>query len=352
MKFGKQLLRHFSHDIGIDLGTSSTLVYVKQKGITISEPSVVAINTRNDQIVAVGADAKSMLGKSPKHIEIIRPLVSGVVSDFEVTEKMLKYFIDKVHQESFTLLPRPRIIIGIPLEITEVERKAVMDAAVSAGASEVFLVEEPMASAIGARMPVQESVASMIVDMGGGTTNIAVFSLLGAVTWKSIRLAGDELNRNIVNYIREQFNLLIGERTAESIKIAIGTATPIPANEKLEMNVRGRDLLTGLPKEMVINDMQVREAMMRSIRLIIDNIKTVIENTPPELTADIHQRGIVLSGGGALLKGFDTLIAQETNIPVHVVDDPLTAVVRGTGILIENEDLLKNVIINETQPSI
>ncbi len=347
---GKSLLRHFSHDIGIDLGTASTLVYVKQKGITISEPSVVAINTRNDQIVAVGNDAKNMLGKSPKHIDIIRPLVSGVVSDFEVTEKMLKYFIDKVHQEAFTLLPRPRIIIGIPLEITEVERKAVIDAAVSAGASEVFLVEEPMAAAIGSRLPVQESVASMVVDMGGGTTNIAVFSLLGAVTWKSIRLAGDELNGNIINYIREQFNLLIGEQSAENIKIAIGSAMPQP--EKLEISVRGRDLLSGLPKELIINDIQVREAMMRSIRLIIDNIKTVIENTPPELISDIHQRGIILTGGGALLKGLDKLIAQETKIPVHVVDDPLTAVVRGTGILIENEELLKNVIINETQPSI
>ena len=347
---GKRLLRHFSHDIGIDLGTSSTLVYVKQKGITISEPSVVAINTRNDQIVAVGNDAKNMLGKSPKHIDIIRPLVSGVVSDFEVTEKMLKYFIDKVHQEAFTLLPRPRIIIGIPLEITEVERKAVVDAAVSAGASEVFLVEEPMAAAIGSRLPIQESVASMVVDMGGGTTNIAVFSLLGAVTWKSIRLAGDELNGNIINYIREQFNLLIGEQTAENIKIVIGSA--MPQLEKLEISVRGRDLLSGLPKELVINDIQVREAMMRSIRRIIDNIKTVIENTPPELISDIHQRGIILTGGGALLKGLDKLIAQETKIPVHVVDDPLTAVVRGTGILIENEELLKNVIINETQPSV
>ncbi len=347
---GKRFFRYFSHDIGIDLGTSSTLVYVKQKGITISEPSVVAINTRNDQIVAVGSDAKNMLGKSPKHIEIIRPLVSGVVSDFEVTEKMLKYFIDKVHQETFTLLPRPRIIIGIPLDITEVERKAVVDAAVSAGASEVFLVEEPMAAAIGSRLPIEESVASMVIDMGGGTTNIAVFSLLGAVTWKSIRLAGDELNKNIINYIREQFNLLVGEHTAEKLKISIGSA--IPQSEKLEMTVRGRDLLSGLPKELIINDMQIREAIMRSVRLIIDNVKTVIENTPPELIADIHQRGIILSGGGALLKGFDQLIAQETKIPVHVVDDPLTSVVRGTGILIEDEELLKNVIINETQPSV
>lgn len=344
---GDKILQKFSHDIGIDLGTSSTLVYVKNKGITISEPSVVAINTRNDQIVAVGSDAKDMLGKSPYHIDIIRPLVNGVVSDFEVTEKMLKYFIERVHQESFSLIPRPRMVIGIPLEITEVERKAVIDAAQSAGASDVFLVEEPMAAAIGARLPVQESVASMIVDIGGGTTNIAVLSLLGAVTWKSIRLAGDELNKNIINYIREQFNLLIGEKTAENIKISIGSAMPL--EEKTEMMVRGRDLLSGLPKEIPVTDLQIREALMRSIRLIIDNIKTVIENTPPELTADIYHRGIVLSGGGALLKGLDTLIAKETQIPVHVVDDPLTAVVRGTGILIEDDSLLKNVIINETQ---
>ncbi len=346
----KTILKKFSHDIGIDLGTSSTLVYVKGKGITISEPSVVAINTRNDQIVAVGSDAKSMLGKSPKHISIIRPLVSGVVSDFEVTEKMLKYFIDKVHQESFSLLPRPRMVIGIPLEVTEVERKAVVDAAISAGASEVFLIEEPMAAAIGARLPVQESVASLIVDMGGGTTNIAVISMLGAVTWKSIRLAGDEFNRNIISYIREQFNLLIGETTAEEVKISIGSA--LPTGEKMDMIVRGRDLLSGLPKELVVNDLQVREALMRSVRLIIDNLKTVIENTPPELTADIYERGVALSGGGALLKGLDQLIAQETQIPVHVVDDPLTSVVRGTGILIEDDTLLKNVIVNETQPSI
>lgn len=346
---GDKILRKFSHDIGIDLGTASTLVYVKGKGITISEPSVVAINTRNDQIVAVGGDAKNMLGKSPHHIEVIRPLVSGVVSDFEVTEKMLKHFIDKVHQESFSLLPRPRMVIGIPLEVTEVERKAVVDAAISAGASEVFLIEEPMAAAIGARLPVQESIASLIVDVGGGTTNIAVISLLGPVTWRSIRLAGDELNNNIATYIREQFNLLIGNKTAEDIKIAIGSA--IPMQEKMEMLVRGRDLLSGLPKEMTINDLQIREALMRSIRLIIDNIKTVIENTPPELTADIYERGIILSGGGALLKGFDTLIGQETQIPVHVVDDPLTSVVRGTGILIEDDDLMKRVIINESQPS-
>lgn len=347
---GDKILRRFSHDIGIDLGTSSTLVYVKGKGITISEPSVVAINTRNDQIVAVGNDAKNMLGKSPRHIEVIRPLVSGVVSDFEVTEKMLKYFIDKVHQESFSFLPRPRMVIGIPLEVTEVERKAVVDAAISAGASEVFLTEEPMAAAIGARLPIQESVASLIVDIGGGTTNIAVISLMGAVTWRSIRLAGDELNKNITTYIREQFNLLIGDKTAELVKVAIGSATPLP--EKMEMTVRGRDLLSGLPKEMLVNDLQIREALMRSIRLIIDNIKTVIENTPPELTADIYERGIILSGGGALLKGLDTLIAQETQIPVHVVDDPLTAVVRGTGILIEDPELLKNIIINETQPGL
>lgn len=347
---GDKVLRKFSHDIGIDLGTSSTLVYVKSKGITISEPSVVAINTRNDHIVAVGSEAKKMLGKNPAHIEITRPLVSGVVSDFEVTEKMLKYFINKVHQDSFFLIPRPKVVIGIPLDVTEVERKAVIDAAVSAGASQVFLVEEPIAAAVGARLPVQESLASMIVDIGGGSTNIAVISLSGIVTWKSIRLAGDELNANIIAYIREHFNLLIGEKTAEDIKIAIGSASP--PQEKLEMAMRGRDLLSGLPRELTVNDLQIRESMMRSIRLIIENIKTVIENTPPELTADIYERGIMLSGGGALLRGLDVLISKETQIPVFIVDDPLTAVVRGTGALIEDDSFLQQIIINETQPAI
>ncbi len=343
---GDRLFAKFSKEIGIDLGTSSTLVYVKDKGIVINEPSVVAVNTRTDQILAVGDDAKKMLGKNPRHIEVIRPLVEGVVSDFEVTEKMLKYFIDKVHQESFNLIPRPQVVVGIPLDVTEVERKAVEDAALAAGASKVYLIEEPMAAAVGARLPVQESVASFVVDIGGGSADIAVVSLAGIVTWKSIRVAGDELNRSIVNYVRENFNLLLGEKTAENIKIKIGSALPL--EEHVEMKVRGRDLITGLPREITITDMQVREALLRSVRMLVENIKIVIESTPPELVADIYERGIMLTGGGAMLKGLDKVIARETQVPVHVADDPLTCVVRGMGIILEDKQLMHDVLVNDT----
>ncbi len=344
---GDKLFSKFSKEMGIDLGTSSTLVYVKDKGIVINEPSVVAVNTRTNQILTVGTDAKKMVGKTPDHIQAVRPLVEGVISDFEVTEKMLKYFIEKVHKESFSLLARPVVIIGIPLEVTEVERKAVEDAALSAGASRVYLIEEPMAAAIGARLPVQESVANLVVDIGGGTTNIAVISLSGIVTWKSMRLAGDELNRSIINYVRENFNLLLGEKTAEEIKIKIGSAMPL--DEHTDMKVRGRDLITGLPKEISVSDMQIREALTRSIRVMVENIKTVIENTPPELVADIYERGITLTGGGALLKGLDRVIARETQVPVVIADDPLTCVVRGTGILLEDKKLMEDILINDTQ---
>lgn len=345
--FGDKVFSKFSKEMGIDLGTSNTLVYVKDKGIVINEPSVVAVNTRTEQILTVGSDAKKMVGKTPEHIQVIRPLVEGVVSDFEVTEKMLKYFIDKVHQESFSLLARPVVVIGIPLEITEVERKAVEDAALSAGASRVYLVEEPMAAAIGARLPVQESVASLVIDIGGGTTNIAVISLSGIVTWKSMRLAGDELNKSIINYVRENFNLLLGEKTAEEIKIKIGSA--IPLEEHTDMKVRGRDLISGLPKEIVVSDMQIREALARSVRAMVENIKTVIENTPPELVADIYDRGIMLTGGGALLKGLDKVIARETQVPVNIADDPLTCLARGTGIILEDKTLMQDILINDTQ---
>ncbi len=344
---GDKLFSKFSKEMGIDLGTSSTLVYVKDKGIVINEPSVVAVNTRTNQILTVGTDAKKMVGKTPDHIQAVRPLVEGVISDFEVTEKMLKYFIEKVHKESFSSLARPVVIIGIPLEVTEVERKAVEDAALSAGASRVFLIEEPMAAAIGARLPVQESIANLVVDIGGGTTNIAVISLSGIVTWKSMRLAGDELNRSIINYVRENFNLLLGEKTAEEIKIKIGSAMPL--DEHTDMKVRGRDLITGLPKEISVSDMQIREALTRSIRVMVENIKTVIENTPPELVADIYERGITLTGGGALLKGLDRVIARETQVPVTIADDPLTCVVRGTGILLEDKKLMEDILINDTQ---
>ncbi len=302
---------------------------------------------RTEEILAVGDEAKRMIGKTPAHIQVIKPLIDGVISDFEVTEKMLKYFIDKAHTEQFTLVPRPRVVIGIPLDITEVEKKAVEDAAKSAGARQVHLVEEPMAAAVGARLPVTEANATMIVDIGGGTTEIAVISLGGAVNWKNLRLAGNFLNHDITQYIREEFNLLIGEQLAEEIKIRIGSATPL--KETLEMTVRGRDLMNGLPKELRISDSQVREAMSRSIHQIIDNIKLILETTPPELVADIYEYGIILTGGGALLRGLDQEIAAATKIPVRVADDPLTCVVRGTGILLSDPILLSKVIVPSTK---
>ncbi|EKD76535.1 MAG: hypothetical protein ACD_43C00069G0002 [uncultured bacterium] len=332
-----------SRDIGVDLGTANTLVYVRDRGIVINEPSVVAVNTLTDQILAVGTAAKLMIGKTPGHIVASRPLINGVVSDFEVTEKMLKHFIDKIHRESFSLMPRPRVVIAIPLGVTEVERKAVEDAAKNAGAKEVILVEEPMAAAIGARLPIQESTGTMIIDIGGGTTEIAVISLGGVVNWRSIRTAGDDLNQDIINFCRDEFNLLIGEPTAESIKIQVGSALPL--DEELEMKVRGRDLISGLPKELVVSSRHARAAIDRTLNSFIENIRATIETTPPELVADIYDRGIMFTGGGALLKRLDERIAQAVNIPVHVIDDPLTAVVRGTGLILEDLDNLKKSIV-------
>jgi rod shape-determining protein MreB and related proteins len=341
-----RLLGKFSEDVGIDLGTSNTLVFVKEKGIVMNEPSIVALNNRTSQIIAVGHTARDMLGKTPPHIVTNRPLTKGVISDFEVAEKMLKYFIDKIHEESLTIVPRPRIVIGVPLEITEVERKAVEDASISAGAREVFLVECPMAAAIGARLPVKEAIGNMIVDIGGGTTEIAVISLAGIVTWKSLSVAGDEMTKQIIQFARDVFNLLIGEKVAEAVKCRIGSAMAL--DQELEMEMRGRDLITGLPTQVMINDGQVREALYKSIRTIIENIKTTLEITPPELVADIYERGIFLTGGGALLRGLDRLISKETDIPVHIADDPLTAVARGTGSLLENHEFLKEIAIPST----
>ena len=287
----------FSHDLGIDLGTRNTLVYVNKKGIIINEPSVVAINTRTTEILEIGSEAKKMVGKTPSHIQTIRPLVDGVISDFEVTEKMLKYFIGKVHSENFSLIPRPRVVIGVPLDVTEVEKKAVEDAARSAGARKVYLIEEVMASAIGAGLPVADATANMVVDIGGGTTDIAVISLGGVVSWKSLRFAGNELDNNIIEYMREEFNILIGEQLAERIKVRIGSA--IPFDTPQEMEIRGRDLINGLPRAIVINDSQVREAISKTVNKIVENIKLTLETTPPELVADIYERGISLAGGGA-----------------------------------------------------
>ncbi|MCK4540326.1 rod shape-determining protein [Candidatus Parcubacteria bacterium] len=337
-----KLLGKFSKDLGIDLGTKNTLVYTADKGIVINEPSVVAVNTRTDEILAVGDEAKKMVGKTPGHIQAIRPLVDGVISDFEVTEKMLKYFIDKVHAESFTLIPRPRVVIGIPLDITEVEKKAVKDAAKSAGARQVYLIEESMAAAIGARLPVADPTATMIVDIGGGTTEISVISLGGVVSWKSLRQAGNELDNNIIQYFRDEFSILIGEQVAENVKLQIGSAAVL--KEPMEMEARGRDLINGLPRAVVINDSQIREAISRTVNQVIDNIKITMETTPPELVSDIYEHGITLAGGGALLRGLDKEIAQATKIPVRVADDALTCVVRGAGILLEDPELLEKVL--------
>ncbi len=338
-----KLFGRFSKDMGIDLGTANTLVYVKERGIVINEPSIVAVNTRTDQLIAVGEEARRMIGKTPGHIIATRPLVSGVISDFEITEKMLKHFIEKVHRETFTIVPRPRVVISIPTGVTEVETKAVEDAALSAGAREVFLVEEPMASAIGARIPVHDATGNMVVDIGGGVAEIAVISLGGIVAARTLRTAGQELDSNIIQYARETFNLLIGERTAEDVKIQIAAA--MPQREEQTAKIRGRDLITGLPKEVVISSAQIREAIGRSLKNLIINIKATIEETPPELVADIYERGIVLSGGGALLTGLADLINQETGIPVHVADDPLTGVVRGTGIILEDLGTLKDILV-------
>ncbi|MCX6785542.1 MAG: rod shape-determining protein [Candidatus Komeilibacteria bacterium] len=342
-----RLFNRFSQDIGIDLGTSNTLVYVKDKGIVINEPSVVAINTRNNQVISIGEEAKQMVGKTPGHILICKPLAGGVISDFEVTEKMLSHFIRKVHQENFSFSPRPRVVIGIPLNVTEVERKAVEDATKSAGARKVFLVEQPLAAAIGARIPIQEPSGFMIVDLGGGTTEVAVISLGGVVTFNSLTVAGNELDENIIQYARENFNLLLGPKTAEEIKIKI--ATVLPGGDKEEALMRGRDLITGLPKEVLVSSSQIREAIIRSVRQIVEAIRDTLEKTPPELVADIYQRGLLLSGGGAALKGLDALISQETRIPVHLIDDPLTAVARGTGIILEDLENLKEVLLPSSE---
>ncbi|HLC69677.1 MAG TPA: rod shape-determining protein [Patescibacteria group bacterium] len=340
----------FKKEIGIDLGTANTLVYVKDRGIIINEPSVVAVNTRTEQILAVGNEAKDMLGKTPPHIVTTRPLSGGIISDFEVAERMVRYFIDKVYEDRLNFMSRPTVVIGAPMEITEVEKKAIVDAVTNAGAREVWVVEEPMAAAIGSRMPVREPVGNFIVEMGGGTCEIAIISLSGIVTWKSIKIAGDELNRNIVQYARDEFNLLLGEKQAEEIKIKIGSAVTLA--EPMEFPMRGRDLLTGLPKEIMINDTHVREAMIKSLRTIVDNIKATLEIAPPELVADIHERGILISGGGALLRGIDELIARATEVPVRVADDPLTSVVRGTGLLLDDMELLKELAVNPLNYSV
>ncbi len=330
-----------SNDIGIDLGTSNTLVYLKGHGIVINEPSVVAVNIKTNQVLAVGAKAKEMLGRTPGHIRAVRPLVDGVISDFEVTEEMLSYLINKADKMS-KKFGRPRVVVGVPSGSTNVETRAVYDAARSAGAREVYLVEEPMAAAIGIRMPIKEAVGSMIIDIGGGTTDIAVISLSGIVKSKNIKIAGDRLNTDIITYMRDEFKILIGETTAEAVKIAISSVSP---GEYMETEVRGRDLLTGLPREVVVTDADIREAISLSVREFVDGVKDVLETTPPEILSDIMHRGIMLSGGGALLPGLDRLLESTLKIPVYVVDDPLSAVARGTGVILDDIPYYKEVLI-------
>lgn len=332
----------FSNDIGIDLGTANTLVYLKGHGIVINEPSVVAVNTKTGQIVAVGEPAKQMLGRTPGHIKAVRPLVDGVISDFEVTEEMLAYLISKAEKMSKKFF-RPRVVVGVPSGVTNVEIRAVYDAAKSAGAREVFIIEEPMAAAIGIRMPIKEPVGSMIIDIGGGTTDIAVISLGGIVRSKNLKIAGDKLNNDITTYLRDEFKLLIGEKTAETVKMAIGS---VMEGNFMEAQVRGRDLVTGLPREVIVTDSDVREAIGGSINNLIDGIKEVLETTPPEILADSMQRGIVLSGGGALLHGLDVLLQNILKIPVFVAEDPLTAVARGTGIVLDDIEFYRDVLLH------
>ena len=335
----------FSKDLGIDLGTANTLVYVRGEGIVINEPSVVALNQKTGQIVAIGSDAKKMVGRTPGHIVAMRPLVDGVISDFEVTAEMLSYFIKRVHSSSAQLFARPRVVIGIPSSVTEVERRAVRDAAMNASAREVYLVEEPMAAAIGARLPVQEAVGNMVIDIGGGTTDIAVISLGGIVVSKNLRIAGDRFNDDITTYARDEFKLVIGEKTAEDMKISIGSVWK--GGEVLEGVLRGRDLVTGLPREVLVTDADVRTALAKSVRSIVDATRGVIEDTPPELVADIMHRGIMLVGGGGLIRGLDKLLERETKMPVYLAEDPLTAVVRGTGIILEDVDRLREDLVED-----
>ena len=340
------LLGLLSHDVGIDLGTANTLVTVRNRGIVISEPSVVAMDTRSKRVLAIGAEAKRMVGRTPANIVAIRPLRDGVISDFDVTEQMIRYFINKVH-DRYARIPRPRVLVGIPSGVTEVEKRAVRDATINAGARWARLIEEPMAAAIGAGLPVSEPSGSLIVDIGGGTTEVAVVSLGGIVVSRSVRIGGDEMDTDIVSFARREYNLLMGERTAEEIKIAVGSAYPDEKADERTVTFRGRDLLTGLPRSVEVGGDQIREALEPSIVQIVEAIKETIEETPPELVADIMDQGIVLAGGGALLAGLDRRVADATQMPVHIADDPLTCVVRGTGRVLEELDQLERVLVSE-----
>jgi len=335
------ILRYFSKDLAIDLGTANTLVFAKNQGIVVREPSVVVINKLTNRIEAVGGEAKEMLGRTPGNIESIRPMKDGVIADFEVTERMLEYFIKKAHGRKMVV--HPRIVIGVPSEITQVEKRAVKDSAMRAGASEVFLVEQAMMAAIGAGLPITEPSGNMIVDIGGGTTDVAVISLAGTVYSRSVRVAGNEMDVAVIQYLKRKYNLLIGERTSELIKMEIGSAYPL--KEEMTMEIKGRDLVEGVPKTLTISDSEIREALAEPVQTIVEAVKMALERTPPELSADIMDKGIVLSGGGALLRSLDQRLRDETGLPVVLAEDPLASVVLGTGAVLQDIDLLRKVSI-------
>lgn len=341
----KKWLQTFSQDVGIDLGTANTLVYVKGEGIVVNEPTIVAVNDKTGRLVALGTDAKQMIGRTPTHISVIRPLVDGVISNFEVAQEMLTYFLRRVSRGGSRKWFRPRVVIGVPSGITNVEIRAVRDAAQNAGAGQVHIIEEPMAAAIGIRLPVHDPVGHMIIDIGGGTTDIAVISLNGIVRSKNLKIAGDRLNADIVAYVRDEFKILLGEKTAEDVKIAIGAVMKQP--QPLEATIRGRDLVSGLPKEVVITDTDIKEAISASITSLIDAIKEVLESTPPEVVSDIMHKGIILTGGGALLHGLPTLLEQALKLSIRVTDDPLTAVVRGTGVILEDLEHFRDLLLSD-----
>lgn len=337
----EKVFGYLSNDIGIDLGTANTLVYLRGHGIVVNEPSVVAVNQKTGRVIAIGTEAKNMLGRTPEHIIAVRPLVDGVISDFEVTEEMVAYLIKKAESYSKKVLG-PRVVVGVPSGVTNVEVRAVRDATKNAGAREVYIVEEPMAGAIGIRMPIHEPIGNMVIDIGGGTTDIAVIAMGGIVRSKNLKIAGDKLNNDIASYIRNEFKILIGEKTAEYIKIATGAVVP---GESLETTIRGRDLITGLPREVIITDSDIREAVSSSIDTLVESAKEVLETTPPEILADVMHRGVHLVGGGALIKGLDVLLSKSLKIPVYIAEDPLTAIARGTGIILDDIEKYKDVLI-------
>jgi len=339
----EKILGTISKDIGLDLGTSNTRVYLKDKGIMMSEPSIVAINKRQDQIITLGQNALKMEGKVPSHIEIVRPLRHGVISDFEVTEKMLKSIFEKVHRDVFALVSRPTVIASVPLDVTEVEQKSLEDVILQAGAKQVYLVQRSMAAAIGARLPVQESIGSLVVEIGGGLTEIAVLSLNGIVEWKSLKIGSESFDKRIISFVREEFGVLLGGQTAARLKHQIGSAFKTDKNQ--EMSVRGRDLRSGLPKEIIVTESQIREAIMPLLNTIIESVHDTIESSPPELVSDIYERGIMLSGGGAMLQGFEKLVKKKVEVPVYITNEPSTSVIRGIGYILEDFDNLKPVLI-------